>query len=251
MFVLAVLDSTDQRKNIQKRLSVVSGLHLDFALSDEDLSELCLQTEPDVLIFAAHYEDVSAKFLVHHLQGESQTALPERILIVSETPETEERFKFPSSVQGWWIRENQLPAALTEDLSLSEPEETASLLRILHISDDRLLQKVISDLIHKQTRYVLETASNGNQGLDIYQSFHPNLVLTDWDLPDIDGIEICRRIKMDFNDSKTCVAIFSSFTDEHLIEEAYKVHAKAYIVKPVAPDLFIQKIRKLLEPKAS
>lgn len=244
MFILSILDHTAERQALEERLKGQPDIHLDFANSDESLPDICRQTEPDVLILNGHYDEVSARYLIRHLQGESTSILPERILILSDNPGAETALELPTGVQGFWISMSQLPKALSEDFTDEPQAQTPS---ILHITDDRFLQKVISDLIHRETSYNLLSASSGLQGLEIYRSDHPDLILTDWDLPDIDGIELCRRIKVEYADTRTEVALFSSFADEHLIEEAYRVHAKAYIVKPVKPELLLRKIKRILD----
>lgn len=248
MFILAIIDSPEQRRDIRQALPS-PDLQVDFAGSDEDLAELCRQTEPDLLLMRSQYAEVSAKYILKHLPAGADETLPEKIIVLAEPGEENFDFLVTPSIHAQWIRPAQLPACLRGEPVSDEPEAEPPTdpKRILHITDDRLLRKIVADLIHTQTSYALASAANGEEGMKLHDSFKPNLILTDWDLPDIDGIELCRRIKVDQKDNGVVIALFSSMTDEHLIEAAYKAHAKAYILKPVKPDLLLHKIVKMMD----
>lgn len=249
MFILAVIDSSEQKLEIRKILTS-QEMQIDFIDSEDDLAELCRQTEPDVLLMRSQYADVSAKYILKHLSPDAFDSLPEKIIVLAEPGEENFDFLVTPGIQAQWIRPanliHKLLSDTIDDETETEPDRDAPK-RILHITDDRLLQRIVADLIHLQTPYELETASTGEEGMRLHGTFVPHLILTDWDLPDIDGIELCRRIKVDQKDNSVIIALFSSMTDEHLIAAAYKAHAKAYIVKPVKPDLLLHKIVKMLD----
>ncbi len=249
MFILAVIDSTEQRRELRQTLSR-QEFQIDFAGSDEDLAELCRQMEPDALLMCAEYSEVNAKYILKHLSPEAVDIMPEKILVLTERGPEDYNYQTAHGICAQFVYpSHMIPCLLGEAISLEEEPLTVSApcKKILHISDDRLLRKIVADMIRKQTAYALESATNGEEGLHLHDTFKPDLILTDWDLPDIDGIELCRRIKVDQHDEAVTIALFSSMTDEHLIESAYKAHAKAYILKPVKPDLLLNKIRRLLE----
>lgn len=249
MYVLAIIDTNADRRNL-KQLLENAGVQVDFAGSEEDFVALCRQTEPDTLLFKSHYDDVSARFLLKHLSPDDRDVIPERILVLSTPDEGYSEQQISSGISAHWIMPELLLKYLSGDVSelsaLGDSEELPSK-KVLHISDDRLIRRIVSDMIASKTSYELKSAPNGREGLALYQDFKPHLILTDWDLPDIDGIELCRHIKTELMDTHVVIALFSSMTDEHLIEEAYKAHAKAYILKPVKPELLLSKIIKMVE----
>lgn len=249
MFILAVIDSSEQRHEIRNSLAALE-LQIDFAGSEENLGELCKQTEPDVLLMCSQYADVSAKYILKHLSEETFDSLPEKIIVLAESGEENFDFLVTPGIHAQWIRPAHLVSILlgetiSEEVEPSPSSDTPK--RILHITDDRLLRRIVADLIQRQTPYILESAATGEEGMKLHKTFKPNLILTDWDLPDIDGIELCRQIKVDQGDSNVTIALFSSMSDEHLIEEAYKAHAKAYIIKPVNPELLLHKIVRMMD----
>lgn len=248
MFIFAVIDSPEQRRELKSTLSQ-QKLQIDFAASEEDLAELCRQMDPDVLLMCAEYAEVSAKYILKHIHANESDVIPEKIIILTETGAEDFDYQIAPGIHAQFIRPAHLiPALLGETLTYEDDSPSASMpqKKILHISDDRLLRKIVADMIHRKTPYILESAANGEDGLKLLASFHPDLILTDWDLPDIDGIELCHRIKVEQHNDAVNIALFSSMTDEHLIEAAYKAHAKAYIIKPVNPELLLNKIVKII-----
>lgn len=247
MFILAIVDTATQRSNVQNLLSA-SEFQVDFADPEDRLTELCDQTDPDALLLMDRYADVSARFILKHLPPGSADSLPEKILILGETEGPSHELDVSPGIHALWVPPSELRTqllGLPPDAPASESDVPAQR-RILHITDDRLLRRIVADLIHNRTPYGLESAATGEEGLRLQETYHPDLILTDWDLPDIDGIELCRRIKVDQQDSHVTIALFSSMTDEHLIEAAYKAHARAYIIKPVQPELLLHKIERLM-----
>lgn len=249
MFVLAVIDSPEERQEILRALAT-QNFQIDFVGPEEDIAALCQQTEPDVLLMRSQYADVSAKYLLKHFSQDAYDSLPEKIVVLAEPGEENFDFLVMPGIQAQWIRPANLLSWLLGETSFDESDPLPVAdppKRILHISDDRLLRRIVADLVRRQTSYHLESAATGQEGLQLHQTFKPNLILTDWDLPDIDGIELCHRIKVELGDRNVIIALFSSMTDELLIEAAYKAHAKAYILKPVNPDLLLHKIVKMMD----
>ena len=69
-------------------------------------------------------------------------------------------------------------------------------IKILVVDDDEPVALGTARLLQR-ARYVTATASNGVDALTVMQTFNPHLVLSDRDMPEMDGVEMCRRIKGD------------------------------------------------------
>ncbi|MEI6235233.1 MAG: response regulator transcription factor [Planctomycetota bacterium] len=83
--------------------------------------------------------------------------------------------------------------------------------------------------------YSVNTATNGVEALKTVQDRHPDLLLSDRDMPGMDGIELCRRIKQDPILKDTLVIIASgSFTESNEQSEGMESGADGYIVRPIA-----------------
>ena len=67
-------------------------------------------------------------------------------------------------------------------------------IRILLVDDDLFILKTTMRLLAEKG-YVVETAENGTLGLELARLFQPHLILLDYHLPDVNGIEVCQHIK--------------------------------------------------------
>jgi DNA-binding NtrC family response regulator len=122
---------------------------------------------------------------------------------------------------------------------------------ILIIDDDPLIRKTLSSHLSKQGLEVL-LAENGEQGLGRLAESDPELILLDIRLPDLDGLEVLRRIR-ESGQRKVTVVIMTAFDDMKTTVEAIKLGAFEYLVKPldfIELDLTINKafqVKKLEE----
>lgn len=102
-----------------------------------------------------------------------------------------------------------------------------------------------------EDKYILETASSGEDALKIIPKFRPDLMLLDIMMPGIDGYEVCRRIKADRNLSYVKIILV---TGKALVEErlkGYEVGADDYVTKPFVIRELEAKIKVFLNLKRS
>ena len=98
-----------------------------------------------------------------------------------------------------------------------------------------------------QSGYTVHEAANGNLALDMVSSLRPSLVLLDVNLPDMSGMEVCRRIKTNPSTARTFVLQMSASA----IAPSDRVSgldngADSYLIEPVHPDVLLATIRALL-----
>ena len=114
---------------------------------------------------------------------------------------------------------------------------------ILIIDDDPLIRKTLSTHLAKQGFEVL-AAENGEDGLGRLAESDPEVILLDIRLPDLDGLEVLRRIRMG-DKKKVSVVVMTAFDDMKTTVEAVKLGAFEYLVKPldfIELDLTISKV---------
>src|SRR3954454_555577 len=108
--------------------------------------------------------------------------------------------------------------------------------RILVVDDEPTILEVLSDLLRGEG-YEVWQASTGQEGLQIARERRPDLVVLDIMLPDVSGIDVCRRIKADPTLPDTFVILFSGTATSALEKAAgLDIGADDYIIKPVNPD---------------
>ncbi len=117
--------------------------------------------------------------------------------------------------------------------------------KILIVEDEPDFRTLIRDVLEDKGFEVSE-AANGAQGLSLYSSFQPDLVLLDIRLPDMDGIDICRKIRSDGPRRDTPVIMCTVNTELTPINTGLNSGATDYILKPFEPEDLLARVRDAL-----
>ncbi len=120
---------------------------------------------------------------------------------------------------------------------------------ILIIEDEKSLRGAVVDILHLKNFVSLE-AKNGREGLELAFSKHPDLILLDLIMPEMDGMTTLKRIRADAWGKKVPIIILTnlSATKEQVKEEAIMQDATYYLIKSdwKLHDI-VKKIEKILE----
>jgi DNA-binding NarL/FixJ family response regulator len=119
-------------------------------------------------------------------------------------------------------------------------------MKVLIADDHRLLVDGTKQALEKAGGFeVIGEASNGAQVLPLVRRLHPDLVLLDLRMPQMDGLTCLAKIRKEFPNVK--VAMLSVSQDPDLIQTALKRGASAYIVKTVDPDDLAAALRQAMD----
>ena len=114
--------------------------------------------------------------------------------------------------------------------------------RILIIEDDPAILKLLQrGLIYEG--YQVDIATDGRSGLNLARDRHPDLVILDWMLPGMDGLEVCRRLRM--GGSLPILMLTAKDTIQDRVQ-GLDAGADDYLVKPFNLDELLARIRALL-----
>ena len=91
--------------------------------------------------------------------------------------------------------------------------------------------------------FEVETAGDGNEGVDLCRSFRPDLVVLDLMLPGLDGLGVCREIQ---RDRRVPVLMLTARDSETDLEIGLAVGGDDYMVKPFSPRELVARVRALL-----
>ena len=103
--------------------------------------------------------------------------------------------------------------------------------KILIIDDSPVSRKLV-ELPLAQKGYNLTFATNGRSALDLFEKHRPDVVITDWMMPDLTGKEICQRIRSSSRNSYTYTIVLTGNTDKDDLIEALASGADDYLTKP-------------------
>ena len=79
-------------------------------------------------------------------------------------------------------------------------ENIAQQAKILVADDSPIYRKLVEYTLSSEG-YAVVFAKNGREAIELVAEHHPAVVITDWTMPDISGLELCQRIRQDFHDS--------------------------------------------------
>lgn len=92
----------------------------------------------------------------------------------------------------------------------------------------------------------IHIANNGVEGLKKVHLYHPDIVVTDQMMPEMDGLEMLQAIRKDFQISHIPVIILTAKNDEDAKTKAISLGANAYITKPFSKEYLLARIDQLL-----
>jgi two-component system KDP operon response regulator KdpE len=114
--------------------------------------------------------------------------------------------------------------------------------KILVVDDEYQITRVLKRSLQAH-RYDVRSASDGESALDTFHDFHPDLVITDLQMPAMNGIELCREIR---KVSETPIIVLSVRGEENTKVEALDAGADDYITKPFGMDELLARVRATL-----
>jgi two-component system, cell cycle response regulator len=103
--------------------------------------------------------------------------------------------------------------------------------KILVVDDSAVSRKLVEHSLSDE-RYKLLFAKNGREALALFAEHQPAVVLTDWDMPDVGGLDLCRRIRSNFQGSYSYLILLSGNTDKEKVVEGLASGADDYLTKP-------------------
>lgn len=125
----------------------------------------------------------------------------------------------------------------THNQMIPDAEQEAKRLRVLICEDEPLTLTVMRKRV-QSGGYEVKTATNGREGLKLVESFRPDLVISDWMMPEMDGVAFCSRLR-ELPDGSNIyfILLTSRYTDDDKVS-ALDTGADEYLVKPInGPEL--------------
>ncbi len=117
--------------------------------------------------------------------------------------------------------------------------------RILIVDDDADLRQLLAAFLRSRGHETL-TASEGARGLAQVAASAPDAVITDLNMPGMDGIEMIRRLRADGHPFLP-VVVYSAFTGEGLARQACQAGAQVVLRKPAALRDVLAQVERLLQ----
>jgi DNA-binding response OmpR family regulator len=122
--------------------------------------------------------------------------------------------------------------------------------KILIVDDHPEIRELLT-ITFARDDYQIFSAANGQQAIEIAQAEHPHVILLDIMMPgsEIDGLEVCRRLKADPATADIILIIVSAKYQERDIEAGLAVGADRYVVKPFLPTVLKRNVEEELRKR--
>jgi len=117
-------------------------------------------------------------------------------------------------------------------------------IKVLIVDDSLYMRSVLKNILADEGHEVVGEAGNGNEALQKADELKPDLITLDNIMPDINGLEVLKKIKQ--NGLKAKIVMISSVGQDAILREAMQLGADDYIIKPFTPERVVEVIDKVL-----
>jgi len=117
-------------------------------------------------------------------------------------------------------------------------------MKVLAIDDQQLVLLPLKKKL-KELGYVIKVETNALKGLELYDSFNPDLVIVDINMPGISGIEIIQYIRQKRN-SQTPIMVLSGNVEDDVITKSFDLGVNDYMKKPLSLNEVCARIKRLI-----
>lgn len=257
LHVVVVEPSAVQRRIIVDALYEAGILHTEEADSGAQALKLLFELSPDLVISSLYLPDMTGTELVEqirHSESHHDTAF---MLISSET-----RFRYLDPIRQAGsvgilpkpFSRQELMIALQAVVDMVDPdrlslgEERAESLRVLVVDDSPLAVKHISRVLQKMDIPAanIDSAENGEQALQKVNTNYYDFVVSDYNMPVMDGVELVDRIRKESTQSSIPILMVTSETDSNRLAAVQRAGVAAICDKPFDPGTVRQLISQIV-----
>jgi two-component system KDP operon response regulator KdpE len=116
-------------------------------------------------------------------------------------------------------------------------------MKILIVDDEEAIRDALSQKLAR-AGFDVQVAANGLEGLRVFHATHPDLIVLDIVMPEMDGLTVCQRIR-EVSETPIMMLSAQAITEEHIIK-GLNAGADEYLVKPIRPNEFVARVQALL-----
>ncbi|MBF0533014.1 MAG: response regulator [Candidatus Omnitrophica bacterium] len=122
--------------------------------------------------------------------------------------------------------------------------------KILIVDDTEVNRELLKETLRTaQGSYQITEAADGKTALEMIARERPDIVLLDVQMPDMDGFEVCQRMKMDSETQAIPVILITAFTSIEDKVKGFSVGAVDFVTKPITPEEVVARVKAHLKTK--
>lgn len=119
-------------------------------------------------------------------------------------------------------------------------------MKILVVDDSSTMRRIIINMLTKIGGHEIVEAGNGREGIDKVQTGGIEFILTDWHMPEMNGLEFVRAVRETPGMERVPILMVTSNAVSDEVMEAVKAGVNGYVVKPFQPETLRAKIESVL-----
>ncbi len=135
---------------------------------------------------------------------------------------------------GDWLPGFYVVSAVVEDPDHDRSGQRLSIRRVLIVDDSRLQRRILSRMLGKWGFDVVE-ADSGEAALEVFEKTAPDLVLSDWMMPGMSGLDLCRAVRELPGDRYCYFVLLTSKSEKEEIAQGFDAGSDDFVTKPVDP----------------
>ncbi|MFN7374267.1 MAG: response regulator [bacterium] len=113
-------------------------------------------------------------------------------------------------------------------------------MKILLIDDSKTMRNIQKSVLAQLGYTAIEEACDGQDALSKVGAFQPDLILVDWNMPNMDGLAFVKAFRA--SNKTTPLIMVTTESEKSRVIEAIKAGVNNYVIKPFTPDLLSQRI---------
>lgn len=145
--------------------------------------------------------------------------------------------RIPRDVLFKFMKENSIPTDALE----------SGKRKALVVDDDEELVELIRDALDRDGRFEVRIANNGFDAGMMVKEYRPDIIVLDVMLPDINGKEVCQRVRSDTNLDDVKIICISGMVEQDKVEDLYQSGANEFMQKPFDIEKLVDQMCKLLD----
>ncbi|MDZ8035814.1 PleD family two-component system response regulator [Nostoc sp. DedSLP04] len=123
-------------------------------------------------------------------------------------------------------------------------QESQSL--VLIVDDEPFIRMILRHFLEREGYQIVE-AQNGIEAINLFNRLHPDIVLLDAIMPDMDGFECCTQLELLDCNKYTPVLMITGLEDQESVDRAFAVGAMDFVTKPIHWPVLRQRVKRLIQ----
>ncbi|MBM3557238.1 MAG: response regulator [Alphaproteobacteria bacterium] len=126
-----------------------------------------------------------------------------------------------------------------------------SQLKVLVVDDNPQMTELVKTLLEVVGISKVRTAPNADIGWEVFKTFNPDLLITDWNMTPTNGIDFVLRVRRTKESPNPYlpVIMLTGYTERYRVEEARDAGVTEFLAKPVTPKSLFERLNAVIEDK--